>query len=341
MKNKKAQIIATDLFLAVMVYIVIIIVVIYVYSSYMHRLDNEVRYRDMISKAFEVSDNILKHIGSPTGWNSTSVKVIGLAESDRVLSTQKLTYFANMSYNYSKHVLGISTYEYFIQVRDFYNRNLLEAGASPIEDSRCNSTFEAVTLRRFALWEGQRVIVYITLWDDNCHRSSGQGRLIFGEPKTYRAYPAEAFEEDNSPSWSNQMWLEGDYQYVASVDEGMMMPDYVHLHFQNMMISSTASIQNISLKIVHREDPKGGTFPISQSYRRMIKCWNGAWIDLGTYEISSSPDDWVTYYNADIINCISSVELANDIHIIINYDPTLDADATQDIDFAEVVVKTA
>ncbi|MFH0798255.1 MAG: hypothetical protein V1906_02475 [Candidatus Woesearchaeota archaeon] len=340
MKTKKAQIIATDLFLAVVVYIIIIIVVTYIYSSYMHRLDNEVRYRDMTSKAFEISDNILKHMGYPTGWNTTSVKVIGLAESDRVLSTEKLTNFANMSYNYSKRVLGISTYEYFIQIRDFYNRNLLETGASPIEDSICNSTYEAVTLRRFALWEGQRVIVYITLWDDKCQRSIGHGSIMFGQQMTYRGYPEEAFEEDNSPSWSTQLWQEGDYQYAAAYDESLAMPDYVHFNFPNLMISSAARIQNVSLKIVHREDPAGGYFPTNQSYRKMIRCWNGAWTDLGAYEISSSPTEWATYYNADISGCINSVELANNIHIIMNYDPAFDTGGTQDIDFAEVVVKT-
>lgn len=340
MKAKKAQIMATDLFLAIVVYIIIIIVVISVYSSYLGKLNDEVSYMDMMSKTFEMSDNIMKHMGSPTGWNSTSVKVIGLAESDRILSTDKLTNFANMSYNLSKKILGIGAYEYFIQVRNFYNRNLLEVGASPIEDSACNSTFEAVTLRRFALWEGQRVIVYITLWDDNCQRSSGQGKVLFGQPQTYRGYPEEAYEEDDSPSWSTQLWQEGDYQMAQASDEGLTMPDYVHLNFQSMLIPPAARIQNVSLKIVHREDPKGGDFPSNQSYRNMIRCWNGAWTDLGTYAISASPTEWTTYYNADISSCISSVELANNMHIIINYDPTLDAGGTQDIDFAEAVVKT-
>ena len=340
MPSKKAQAVVIDLFFALIIFIITLSFVVGTYGHNVLRLEYDTNYGLLMLKAFDITEMLTKSEGIPIDWNVSSVQAIGLASNDRVLSTEKITRLSNISYNKSRELFGIVGKEFFLQIRDLYNVNLFEAGISPLEGNTCGDNYEAVTLRRFAVWEGQTVILHFTLWDDLCAHNGSAGRLFVGSIQKYSGVPAIAFEEDNSPSWTTQVQTKDDFQYATAVDESLYKPDYIQFDFPNLGITSNKAVMNATFKVWHREYLAGGTLPASEVSRHEIQCWNGNWISLGAYN-SNVQNVSFAEHSAAISSCITSVSLANNINIRMTYDPAFDAGGTQDIDYAEVIVNAA
>lgn len=335
--NKKGQAIVIDLFLSLVIFVIAITFIVTTYGINAWRLEYETSYNSLLLKAFDITEMLTKSEGIPGDWNTTSVQAIGLASNDRVLSTNKLKLLSNMSYNQIKNLFGIVSKEFLLQIRDLSNANLFEAGVSPLENNPCGKDYESVTLKRFAVWEGQKVILYFTLWDDNCNRNASVSRLIIGNIQQYTSAPAKAFEEDSNPQWTTEVKTLNDYIYATAIDEVLIKPDYMQLDFPNLGITSTRSILNATFKVWHKEYLAGDTFPPSESNRHEIQCWNGNWISLGTYPVNVNNYTFVEY-SVDISNCIKTVELANNINLRMTFDPSSNYGGTLDVDYAEVIV---
>ncbi len=188
-------------------------------------------------------------------------------------------------------------------------------------------------------------------WTVNCTDDSpaanegtgGTRKLIINFTTVY-ATPTLAFEEDNDPQWTTEVQYIGDGLYATAVDEGSPdhanypPPDYVEFDFPNLGISGDYGINTVILTIRHYEDIQGGWF--DEDERHQIECYNNVeWISIGTWQWT--PEDnmtWIYYISPDLSNCISTVALANDIHVRITYDPADDTDAVQYIDWAQVEV---
>ena len=288
-------------------------------------------------KAFDITEMLTKSEGIPLDWNSSSVQAVGLALNDRVLSTEKITKFSNLSYNKTKELFGIVGKEFFLQIRSLSDSNLFEAGVSPLENNSCGNNYEAVTLKRFALWEGQSVILHFTLWDDACTRNASAGRLVIGGVQQYLSPPSTAFEEDNSPIWTTHVQIANDFVYASALDEVVTKPDYIQFDFPNLEIPSSKSILNATFKVLHKEYLAGGALPANESNRHEIQCWNGNWVSLGTYAINENNNTF-SQHSVDISSCITTVGLANNINIRMTFDPYSNYGGTLDIDYAEVIV---
>lgn len=337
LSNNKGQVVILDLAIALIIFMSAMVFIVLTYQNGITKLDRETRYNSWVLESYGITDLLIKSEGYPQDWNASDVVVIGLASADRVLSTDKITRFTLLEYNKTKQLLGISGNEFFLQIRDVNNINLFEAGASPLEENPCNKTYESITTQRFAMWEEQRVLVYFTLWNDDCTRNASVGRLIVGGQEQYSSVPADTFEEDDSPAWTNEIQAQDDLSYATAIDESLVMPDYIHFDFPNMGILANREIINVSMKVLHREYLSGGTFSPSDPDRHEIECWNGNWVSLDTYEpyISNS-----TFFEEeiDLSSCITTVALANNINVRMTFDPAFDAGGTQDIDYAEVTV---
>lgn len=335
--NKKGQAVILDLLIAIVVFLLVFSFLAWTYTRHFLRLDSETSDNTLMMKAFDITEILTKSEGIPNDWNISNVQAIGLASGDRVLSTQKIQQFSNMSYNVSKRMFGISDKEFFLQIRDLTNSNLFEAGISPSENNSCNNTYRAVTLKRFAFWGGQKVVLYFTLWDDDCSRSIGGGRLIVGGTHSYTSMPFQAFEEDASPVWTTQVQSRNDLIYANIIDEGLYKPDYVQFDFPSLGVPSNKNILNATFKFWHWENLAGGSMPGSDASRHEISCWDGNWVSIGTYNLNMDNTSF-SESSFDISSCIDTPALANNINIRISFDPAFDAGGTQGIDYAEVIV---
>lgn len=333
---KNAQIATTDLITAVSLFIIVISIVFIMYVRMNDDLYKEVEFKDMKSVADNIVENLVRSEGAPENWDHENVRVVGLAKDDRVLMTEKLANFTMINYSWAKRLMGLANKEFYFYVKNLDGETLLEAGVHPEEDPLCNKTYEAVTSTRLAMWDSSVVKLYFTVWKDLCARRSYSNASLFKRgSEVYVAIPEEAFEEDNDPVWSYQVQAQNDGLYLSASDEGLIKPDYVQFSFPDMDIPPGMQIDNVTLTIVHRDDLAGGQFPLNEDYRKMVKCWDGNWQDVGQYEVSEG--EWANY-TLDISSCVTNVDIANNLNIRINYDPAYDSGGKQDIDYVEVKI---
>ena len=151
--HKKAQMSMVDLFMAISIFIILIIAIALLWYNYKVKLAEDFAYEDLQVKAFQVSDLLVKSPGKPSKWedNISSLGVIGLAESDRVLSKEKVEAFENISHNLGVKTLNLGGYNYYFELGS------ANGGLQPNGDI-------VFTIKRYVLYEGQEKVFEFTLW---------------------------------------------------------------------------------------------------------------------------------------------------------------------------------
>jgi hypothetical protein len=126
--SKKSQMATTDLFIALFAATILIIIIIFAWNNYALILNEDVNYKEMQIKAFQTADLLIKSKGVPVNWeeNPTNIDVIGLAASDRNLSTEKVSAFLNASYNITLKSLGIELYNFYFRLKDLNGTEIAE-----------------------------------------------------------------------------------------------------------------------------------------------------------------------------------------------------------------------
>ncbi len=186
-------------------------------------------------------------------------------------------------------------------------------------------------------------------WTINCtddspssiENSAETRTLIINYPATtFYATPELAFEEDFDPSWTTEVQTLNDGSYATSVDEGPPSyppADYIEFDFPSLGISDNFVIDTVILTISHYENLGGGALPDDD--RHQIECYNGVdWDPITTWNTSAV---WANYTSPDISSCINIYTLANDIHIRMTFDPSVETGPEQYIDFAQVQVNVS
>ncbi len=179
--SRKGQAAVTDLFIAISVFIILITIITLTWNLYNIRLQNRFDYDDMMIKAFQVTDSLVKGRGVPADWETrdqkignSNVQVLGLSENERFLSEQKVKVFsldpskstnpnAKLDDQTLKNTLKINLYNYYFVLRHL---NGTVTGC-PTE---CNTrgTFPSgnyvVNLARLAMYQGQPVYLEFAVW---------------------------------------------------------------------------------------------------------------------------------------------------------------------------------
>ncbi|HLC72180.1 MAG TPA: hypothetical protein VJH37_01195 [Candidatus Nanoarchaeia archaeon] len=162
--KKNGQAAVTDLFIAISVFIILITITTLTWNLYNIRLTSRFDYDEMMLKGFQVSDLLVKSKGIPVNWhityNETAPEVLGLADNERVLSSERIDAFKDLSDRNPaliKDALKINLYNYYFVIRDQTGVPLLNSGLFP-------SGKYAVNLARIALYNNQPVIVEFAIW---------------------------------------------------------------------------------------------------------------------------------------------------------------------------------
>ncbi|MEK6903061.1 MAG: hypothetical protein AABW64_00245 [Nanoarchaeota archaeon] len=174
--SRRGQAAVTDLFISISVFIILITIITLTWNLYNIRLQNRFDYDDMMIKAFQVTDSLVKGRGVPTDWETqnpvTNVQVLGLSENERFLSEQKVKIFAKDPKIYSaallsdavlKSTLKINLYNYYFVLRHL---NGTVTGCP----SACNNrgTFPSgnyvVNLARLVMYQNQPVYLEFAVW---------------------------------------------------------------------------------------------------------------------------------------------------------------------------------
>ena len=151
--KKRSQVSMLDLFIGAFLFLSLITLVLITWNSYNNRLNERLVYEQIELKAFQVSDLLVRSPGSPTGWenNISSLKVIGLATKDRILSKNKVEAFVNLSNNDVTKILNLENYNFYFKLGTY------ESGLTQ------NGTI-TISLKRKVIFENETETMQFTLW---------------------------------------------------------------------------------------------------------------------------------------------------------------------------------
>ncbi len=115
----------------------------------------------MIIKTFQVSDALSKTKGSPQNWEQASSSVpqsIGLASSERKISTKKIVAFLALDKEDIEEVMNIKSYNFYFTIKNqFGNETLVSHGSIPTGK-------KAVNIARLVIYENNPSIMEFELW---------------------------------------------------------------------------------------------------------------------------------------------------------------------------------
>ncbi len=154
---KKSQLITMDFMVGSIIFLVLITISFVSLYTYPIRLNDEQNKNELLLNTLQVSDTLIKTPGVPGAWekNSSSLRVIGLAESDRVLSKKKVDSFVNLDYNKTRQLFGFN---------DFYFKLSNNTGNITTYGKSFNGT-NSISIRRYVFYEGSRAKMEITFWE--------------------------------------------------------------------------------------------------------------------------------------------------------------------------------
>lgn len=118
-----------DFVFASLIFILILGFSIVAYSSYADNYLLIENKRTLEASALSISEILVKSKGQPSNWENdvSGLEVLGLAESENTLSTDKVSVFDSLSVNQTKSLLGI-TNDFFISIESVDGETLFSKG---------------------------------------------------------------------------------------------------------------------------------------------------------------------------------------------------------------------
>ncbi len=157
-RNKKSQMAVTDLFIALFVAMILIVIILFVWNRYTVILQENKYYDGLQVVGFQTTDLLVKSRGEPENWEETpdNVDTIGLAYSDRNISTEKLNAFLSLSYANASQALGLRGYNFRFRLKNINGTILEEYGKNPGDF--------VVDVQRVVIYQNEKSIVELAIW---------------------------------------------------------------------------------------------------------------------------------------------------------------------------------
>ncbi|MFH1751610.1 MAG: hypothetical protein ABH821_01580 [archaeon] len=113
--NSKGQIVSYDLIISLSIFLVLLTFVISSWNANYYAITGEKTFNDMQRIAVSTINSLASEKGFPWNWESEpeNVTVIGLVNSKRIISVEKLNAFDSLDYDLVKQKLRIENYEYY------------------------------------------------------------------------------------------------------------------------------------------------------------------------------------------------------------------------------------
>lgn len=174
--QRRGQAAVTDLFISISVFIILITIITLTWNLHNIRLQNRFEYDDMMVKAFQVTDSLIKGRGVPPDWETrlqtptnNNLRVIGLSENERFLSEQKVIAFANSDGNNKldekvlKDTLRINLYQYYFVLRHLNGTITGCPGTCNSRGAYPSGNF-VVNLARLVMFKDEPAILEFAVW---------------------------------------------------------------------------------------------------------------------------------------------------------------------------------
>lgn len=157
MKHRKAQINAFDFIIASSISVMILVSVASTFFFYERKINEFTLYNDLSTKAFQVSDVLIKTEGIPSNWNSTNVNIIGLVSEDRVINEDKLNNFINLDQQEIKDKLA-TNYDIYFNLTNITGKSIASIGNPP-------AGIRSIVIKRYVTYKNEEAIMEFGLWE--------------------------------------------------------------------------------------------------------------------------------------------------------------------------------
>lgn len=168
-RKQKGQIAVTDLFLALIIFLLLLITIISFWNVNISRYALDISYRELELTAFNANNLLLKQQGDPSGWENLDladplevalIQSLGIAYHDKNLSTEKVdAFFLDLDKDDIELLLNIERYNFYVELTDLQGNDIIGAqGDEP------NDPDEMITLRNIVYFQQQPSLFFFTLW---------------------------------------------------------------------------------------------------------------------------------------------------------------------------------
>ncbi|HLC56826.1 MAG TPA: hypothetical protein VJJ23_06320 [Candidatus Nanoarchaeia archaeon] len=161
--NKKAQLAMIDLMVAMGISLIMIAAIVISWNNIMNEINAKKGLDDMHIKLLQVSDVLISSYGTPSSWEKdvNNIESLGLATSDRILNTAKLTAASSLSTSIITSLLQLQSYKLIVDVKELDDTPLYQIRSTADSPSE---TVTLIVLNRLAMLENEVVKVKFTFW---------------------------------------------------------------------------------------------------------------------------------------------------------------------------------
>ncbi|MFH1056274.1 MAG: hypothetical protein V1717_00535 [Candidatus Micrarchaeota archaeon] len=165
--EKKSQVFALDLIIALVVFLSVIGVFTAWRDSLNSRNVQAEEFQRASLKASEAAFILLETPGDPLGWNASNVKQVGLALERNVVGRKRLANFLNLTYANATKLLGVGAYDFYFELR-FLNGTLVGVNESGIiANASLGNLYDnyslQVPLRKPVLYNNEQAVLFLRL----------------------------------------------------------------------------------------------------------------------------------------------------------------------------------
>lgn len=128
--NKKAQVLTPDFLMGLVIFTAVLFIGVSIWNISYEKSTWLYENKQMQKKALYISNILINTPGIPENWNTSNVIMAGLKKSNEdSLDPEKLINFRLLEYSHSKTVLGLGSYDYYINTTDTNDMPLKIGGA--------------------------------------------------------------------------------------------------------------------------------------------------------------------------------------------------------------------
>lgn len=159
----KGQIWSADFVASAVIFFTVLFLVIFVWNYSNVQSAESLELKQIQTTAIETSDSMIRTGGLPDNWDSSNVRVIGLADDENILNKAKVISFINVPYSQARALLT-GKYNFYFEltyvngtiIKD--SGNNLTAGLQPL-----NERF-VVPIDRYVVYEDKPARMRLIVW---------------------------------------------------------------------------------------------------------------------------------------------------------------------------------
>jgi len=159
----RAQVWSSDFVVSAIMFFTVLFLIIFVWNYTNAQGQERLTFNNIETLALKISDSIIRIPGLPEDWNSSNVRVIGLASSDNVLNETKVSNFVGMSYTKARGLMSVQ-YQFYFDLKNITGDIIEESSGNLTAGIYPVSADIVVPVKRYVLYKGKVATMTLIIW---------------------------------------------------------------------------------------------------------------------------------------------------------------------------------